>query len=237
MGHLILFKKIMKKYEAILCTLAFVFSLGCFAQRTNHASASPVTGKTTLLTDSLANNSDFVIQSYYVEERINKLFGGRIITYQVSKLDMVDTYDLGPNNTRTVIPNYVKRKPKVAPNAIEAKTTVASASASLEPVKVEITAPASISSKYVKVDVVNTYAKVIDKGYKSTDMLKKVADRLYFEGNLKEAVGYYAQLFEESPNLEVIYYYRYAQSLKAINEDEKANTLMKRFKSETLTMK
>ncbi|WP_281634470.1 hypothetical protein [Flavobacterium luteolum] len=226
----------MKKYEAILCTLAFVFSLGCFAQRTNHASASPATGKTTLLTDSLSTG-DYVIQSYYVEERINKLFGGRIITYQVSKLDMVDTYDLGPNNTRTVIPNYVKRKPKVAPNKIEAKALVASSSASLEPVKVEVTAPSTISSKFVSVNVVDTYEKVIDKGYKSIDMLKKVADRFYFEGNLSAAAGYYTQLFEEAKDLEVIYYYRYAQSLKAINENEKANTLMKRFKSETLTMK
>ena len=226
----------MKKYEAILCTLAFVFSLGCFAQRTNHASASPATGKTTLLTDSLSND-DLVIQSYYVEERINKLFGGRIITYQVSKLDMVDTYDLGPNNTRTVIPNYVKRKPKVAPNAIEAKTLVASSSVSVEPVKVEITAPAPTTSKYVTVNMVDTYEKVIDKGYKSIDMLKKVADRFYFEGNLSAAAGYYTQLFEEAKDLEVIYYYRYAQSLKAINENEKANTLMKRFKSETLSMK
>ncbi|MEN2486334.1 hypothetical protein AAYQ05_00925 [Flavobacterium sp. B11] len=226
----------MKKYEAILCTLAFVFSLGCFAQRTNHASASPATGKTTLLTDSLSTG-DYVIQSYYVEERINKLFGGRIITYQVSKLDMVDTYDLGPNNTRTVIPNYVKRKPKVAPNKIEAKALVASSSASLEPVKVEVTAPSTISSKFVSVNVVDTYEKVIDKGYKSIDMLKKVADRFYFEGNLSAAAGYYTQLFDEAKDLEVIYYYRYAQSLKAINENEKANTLMKRFKSETLTMK
>ena len=226
----------MKKYEAILCTLAFVFSLGCFAQRTNHASASPATGKTTLLTDSLSND-DLVIQSYYVEERINKLFGGRIITYQVSKLDMVDTYDLGPNNTRTVIPNYVKRKPKVAPNAIETKALVASSSVSVEPVKVEITAPAPTTSKYVTVNMVDTYEKVIDKGYKSIDMLKKVADRFYFEGNLSAAAGYYTQLFEEAKDLEVIYYYRYAQSLKAINENEKANTLMKRFKSETLSMK
>jgi hypothetical protein len=189
------------------------------------------------LTDNLANNSDYVIQSYYVEERINKLFGGRIITYQVSKLDMVDTYDLGPNNTRTVIPNYVKRKPKVAPNAIEAKTLVASSSVSVEPVKVEITAPASTTSKYVTVNMVDTYTKVVDKGYKSVDMLKKVADRFYFDGNLSAASGYYAQLFEETKDLDAIYYYRYAQSLKAINENEKANTLMKRFKSETLSMK
>ncbi|MBL0736095.1 hypothetical protein JI750_04315 [Flavobacterium sp. GN10] len=226
----------MKKYEAILCTLAFVFSLGCFAQSTNSVSASPAPGKTTLLTDSFPTD-DLVIQSYYVEERINKLFGGRIITYQVSKLDMVDTYDLGPNNTRTVIPNYVKRKPKVAPNAIETKTTVASSSAFVEPVKVEIAAPVATGSKYVTVNMVDTYEKVIDKGYKSIDMLKKVADRFYFEGNLTAAAGYYTQLFDQAKDLDVIYYYRYAQSLKAINEDEKANTLMKRFKSETLTMK
>lgn len=226
----------MKKYEAILCTLAFVFSLGCFAQSTNSASASPAPGKTTLLTDSLPTN-DMVIQSYYVEERINKLFGGRIITYQVSKLDMVDTYDLGPNNTRTVIPNYVKRNPKVAPNKIEAKTLVASANASVAPVKVEVTAPAPSTSKYITVNMVDTYEKVIDKGYKSVDMLKKVADRFYFEGNLTAAAGYYTQLFDQGKDLDVIYYYRYAQSLKAINEDEKANTLMKRFKSETLSMK
>ncbi|KAF2083050.1 hypothetical protein [Flavobacterium sharifuzzamanii] len=226
----------MKKYEAILCTLAFVFSLSCFAQSTNSASASPAPGKTTLLTDSLPTN-DMVIQSYYVEERINKLFGGRIITYQVSKLDMVDTYDLGPNNTRTVIPNYVKRKPKVAPNAIEAKTLVASSNASVAPVKLEVTAPAPSTSKYVTVNMVDTYEKVLDKGYKSIEMLKKVADRFYFEGNLTAAAGYYTQLFDQAKDLDVIYYYRYAQSLKAINEDEKANALMKRFKSETLTMK
>ena len=226
----------MKKYEAVMITLAFVFSLSCFAQRTNNASASPAPGKTTLLTDSLSTD-DLVIQSYYVEERINKLFGGRIITYQVSKLDMIDTYDLGPNNTRTVIPNYVKRKPKVAPNAIATKTMVASASASVAPVKVEITTPAPSTSKYITVNMVDTYEKVIDKGYKSIDMLKKVADRFYFEGNLTAAAGYYTKLFDETQDLDVIYYYRYAQSLKAINENEKANTLMKRFKSETLSMK
>jgi len=227
--------EIMKKYEAVIVTLAFVFSLSCFAQRTNNATASPAPGKTTLLTDSLSTD-DYVIQSYYVEERINKLFGGRIITYQVSKLDMVDTYDLGPNNTRTVIPNYVKRKPKVASNSIETKTTVASSSAPVESIKLEIPSPAPTNSKYITVNMVDTYTKVVDKGYKSIDMLKKVADRFYFEGNLSAAAGYYAQLFEETKDLEAIYYYRYAQSLKAINQNEKANALMKRFKSETLSM-
>lgn len=225
----------MKKYEAISTTLAFVFSLNCFAQRTENASDTSVKGNTVLLTDNLAD-SDLVIKSYYVEERINKLFGGRIITYEVSKLEMVDTYDLGPNNTRTIIPRYVKRKQKVITNAIPAITPVQSTVDSVVPIEVEIAASKE-KTKYVDIDLVNTYETVIGKGYKSVEMLRKVADKQYFDGNLIAAACYYAQLFELTTDLDVVYYYRYAQSLKAINESEKADALMKRFTIEILAAK
>lgn len=225
----------MKKYGAVLSTLAFVFSLHCPAQRTNTASASSAKGNTILLTDNLADKG-LVIKSYYVEERINKLFGGRIITYEVSKLDMVDTYDLGPNNTRTVIPIYAKPKQKLVPNAIPAKAPLENIKVPLEPAQTALTASVP-KSKSINIDVINTYGKVIDKGYKTIEMLRKVADRLYFEGDLVAAAGYYTQLFELTSDLEAIYFYRYAQSLKAINETEKADALMKRFKSETLVAK
>jgi hypothetical protein len=223
----------MKKYEAILCTLAFVFSLGCLAQHTENAKTT--TGNTILLTDNLSSD-EYVIKSYYVEERINKLFGGRITTYEVTKLDMVYTNDLGPNNTRTVIPRYVKRKTKALAVDMHQQAPVETVSENPEPLKVDIIAPVE-ETKYVNVDIVGTYAKVLEKGYKSSEMLRKVADRLYFEGNLTSAVTYYSQLFDLVKDPDVIYYYRYAQSLKAINETEKADLLMKRFKSETLTMK
>jgi len=225
----------MKKYEAVFGTLAFVFSLHCFAQRTDNASASSAKGNTILLTDSLSD-SDYVIKSYYVEERINKLFGGRIITYEVSKLEMVDTYDLGPNNTRTVIPRYVKRKQKTIPTPIPPTTQLQNTTAFIEVPKVEITAPAQ-KAKYIDIDLIYTYGKVVDKGYKTIDMLKKVADRHYFDGNLIEAERYYTQLFELTKDLDLVYYYRYAQALQAINETEKAASLMKRFKSEILAVK
>lgn len=225
----------MKKYEAIFTTLAFVFSLNCFAQRTENAAATSAKGNTILLTDNLVD-SDLVIKSYYVEERINKLFGGRIITYEVSKLEMVDTYDLGPNNTRTVIPRYVKRKQKVITNAIPAITPIENSTHSVPSIELEITAPAE-KAKYVAVDLINTYENVLGKGYKSVEMLRKVADKQYFDGNLNVAACYYAQLFELTTDLDVVYYYRYAQSLKALNETDKADALMKRFKSEILAVK
>lgn len=225
----------MKKHQAFLTTLLILISLNCFAQQAENAKASSAKGTTILLTDNLSSNSDYVIKSYYVEERINKLFGGRITTYEVTKLDMVYTNDLGPNNTRTVIPRYVKRKQKLT--ALEQpKVQTGNLTTTLKPVEVAITAPAK-ETKYASVDVTGTYEKVLEKGYKSPEMLQKVADRLYFEGNLNTAAGYYEQLFILVKDPDVIYYYRYAQSLKAVNQMEKADLLMKRFKSETLVAK
>ena len=223
----------MKKLEAFLSAFLIIISLNCFAQQAANAQGSSANGKTIILTDNLASNSDYVIKSYYVEERINKLFGGRITTYEVTKLDMIYTNDLGPNNTRTIIPRYVKRKQKGA-SITQPEVSIESIIASSEPVAVK--APAE-PEKYVKVDITGTYERVLEKGYKSPEMLQKVADRLYFEGNFNTAAGYYEQLFNLVKDPDVIYYYRYAQSLKAVNQIEKADLLMKRFKSETLVVK
>ena len=69
----------MKNGQALLCAFLILFSLGCFAQRMASLPAA-TSGTTVLLTDKLSSDSDYVIKSYYVEERINKLFGGRITT-------------------------------------------------------------------------------------------------------------------------------------------------------------
>jgi len=212
-----------------------IIYLNCFSQQKENTTVSTAKGQTILLTDK-QSDENLVIKSYYVEERINKLFGGRIITYEVSKLEMVDTYDLGPNNTRTVIPRYVKRKDKTIAPVESPKAKEEHLLTSLKPVEVAISAPAK-EAKYTSVDVTGTYAKVLEKGYRTPEMLQKVADRLYFEGNFNTAASYYEQLLNLVKDPDVIYYYRYAQSLKAINQLEKANALMKRFKSETLVVK
>ncbi|MBW1657570.1 hypothetical protein [Flavobacterium quisquiliarum] len=226
----------MKNLKAFLSAFLILLSLNCFAQISESAPAAATKGTTIMLTDNLASNSDYVIKSYYVEERINKLFGGRIVTYEVTKLDMVYTNDLGPNNTRTVIPRYVKKKQKGTTSLTHPETSAETSTVSVEPIKDVVTAPEN-AVNYVNVDVTSTYQKVLDKGYKTPEMLQKVADRLYFEGNLNTAAGYYEQLFILVKDPDVIYYYRYAQSLKAINQIEKADLLMKRFKSETLVAK
>ncbi|KAF2511221.1 tetratricopeptide repeat protein [Flavobacterium foetidum] len=226
----------MMKHDIVFwIPITLFFSLSCFAQLIPNTAAFPGSGNTVLLTDSLAEAEKQVITAYYVEERINKLFGGTITTYVVSKLEMIYTNDLGPNNTRTVIPKYAKPKQKIVSGVIEAQVPTAMLPELPKAEKdIKATSP-EVSSKYVDIDLVKTYEQVVDKGYKTPEMLRKVADRLYFEGNLKAAARYYQQLFENSTtDIESIYFYRYAQSLRANGENEKADKLMKRFKSKNL---
>ncbi len=216
----------MKKYAAYFTIIASVISVGSFAQ-TNYTIIDADTKKTASKFDD-KSAEDLIIDSYLVVEVINMPFGKRTTKYEVSKLDMVYTNDLGPNNTRTVTPIYKKKKVRSA-GAVSPKEVV-EANAEIQPVEVEVTAPA-YAEKFVKIDILDTYTNVLDKGYRSIDMLKKVADKSYFENDFETSAKYYGELITLDPEVETVYYYRYAESLKAINQIDKANEAMLLFES------
>lgn len=219
----------MKTYEMLFIAIVFNFSFSCFGQSKDTAPKNMIIENATVLTDN-SSKENMVIVGYYVEETINMTFGKRVTKYEVSKLDMVYTNDLGPNNTRVVTPIYRKPKVRRADLALQSKTYIDSSAIKIQPIKVEVIAPAE-DQKYVTIDVVDTYAKVLDKGYKSVEMLTKVADRAYFDGDLATAAKYYEELFVMKTDLDAMYYYRYAESLKGINEIGKANEAMLLFES------
>ena len=219
----------MKTYAVKFTTIACVFSFSCFAQRaTSNAPVIAPIANAHSQTDNKSGD-DLVLDYYHVEETINMSFGRRVTKYDVSKLDMVNTYNLGPNNIRTVTPVYRKAKVKPTEIAMLSKT-IKDTVITIKPVKVGVIPPAQ-KAKYLTVDLTKTYMKVVDKGYASADMLKKVADKHYFNGEMTEAAKFYAQLLEMAPNSEASYYYRYAQSLKETGQTEKANEMMVVFES------
>ena len=83
--------------------------------------------------------------------------------------------------------------------------------------------------KYVNINFIDTYERVLEKGYRSADMLKRVANARFFQGELATAAKWYTELFKLDENLEAECYYRYAQSLKSINQMEKSNAMMAEF--------
>lgn len=77
------------------------------------------------------------------------------------------------------------------------------------------------------IDAIKTYEKIANKGYKSEDIYKKLANSYYFNADLENAAKWYTQLFEmNSATLESEYYFRYAHSLRAIGDNKKANDIL-----------
>lgn len=83
---------------------------------------------------------------------------------------------------------------------------------------------------YAYVDAIKTYERVAEKGYKSADMFKKLGNAYYFNSELDKAVRWYGELFAmDTADLEPEYYYRYAQSLRSVDQNDKANEMLELF--------
>ena len=78
-------------------------------------------------------------------------------------------------------------------------------------------------------DAIVTYEKVAEKGYKSVELLSKLGDSYYFQSKLKEANKWYNDLFSLKKKLNSEYYFRYAQTLKAVGNYKKADEMMEKF--------
>ncbi len=82
--------------------------------------------------------------------------------------------------------------------------------------------------KYAYIDAIKIYEKVVEKGYKSPDLIKKIANAYYFNGDLQKAALWYKSLFDEPENkIEPEYYYRYAQTLKRVENYKEASYYLK----------
>jgi outer membrane protein OmpA-like peptidoglycan-associated protein/tetratricopeptide (TPR) repeat protein len=82
---------------------------------------------------------------------------------------------------------------------------------------------------YAFVSAIKTYERVAEKGYKSADMFQKLGNAYYFNGELEKAAQWYGELFAMTTELEPAYYYRYAQSLRSIGDNDKADQIMEKF--------
>lgn len=83
--------------------------------------------------------------------------------------------------------------------------------------------------KLAYIDAIATYKRLANQGYKEATMFKKLANSYYFNGKLAEAAHWYQELFNLTEDVETAVYFRYAQTLKAIQDYEKADTYLLQF--------
>ncbi|MGL2986928.1 tetratricopeptide repeat protein [Flavobacterium sp. RSSA_27] len=80
------------------------------------------------------------------------------------------------------------------------------------------------------IDPLKTYERLIDNGFTSKEMCKKLGDAYFFKNNFEEASKYYSELFKLSDKQDAEYYLRFGQSLKKIGQLEKSNEMLSKYK-------
>lgn len=87
--------------------------------------------------------------------------------------------------------------------------------------------------KFAYIDATATYERIVEKGFKSPEVLTKLANAYYFNAQYDKSARWYEELFALSNDVDAEVYYRYAQSLKAIGNYAKSDDMMKAFASKT----
>ncbi|RDI48722.1 tetratricopeptide repeat protein [Flavobacterium glaciei] len=94
-----------------------------------------------------------------------------------------------------------------------------------------------ISDKYAYVDIIKTYERIAEKGYKSEDLFKKIGDSYYSKADFDKAAEWYCELFDISNDLEPEYYYQYAKCLLFIGQVDNANKILEKLKQKSGVIK
>lgn len=80
---------------------------------------------------------------------------------------------------------------------------------------------------YDYIDAREIYLKVVENGYSSAQIFKKLGDTYYFNSNYTEAEKWYKRLFNSYPSdMEPVYYHRIAQCLKSTGDYQSSKKMM-----------
>lgn len=93
----------------------------------------------------------------------------------------------------------------------------------------KITKADKLYKEYAYSEFIKVYEGVADKGYKSIDLFKKLGDAYFFNSDYVKANKWYEELYELEGDKETVYYYRYAQTLKSVGENEKSAAYLEKF--------
>ncbi len=84
--------------------------------------------------------------------------------------------------------------------------------------------------KFAYIDARKIYLRVVEQGYDSAEIYKKLGDTYYFNDDYINASIWYGKLINKYPDdAELEYYYRAAQSYKSIDKYEESDELMETY--------
>lgn len=85
---------------------------------------------------------------------------------------------------------------------------------------------------YAYTSAINSYEKLVDKGYSQEQIFKNLGNANYLNANYQEATKWYEQLFQlENTSIDPEFMYRYAQTLKSLEKYKESDAWMQKFKA------
>jgi tetratricopeptide (TPR) repeat protein len=225
----------MTNYISIYTIILCVFSLNCYAQKNKVKLGNKKIENLQITTNIRPKMVLKTVKSYHVEENINMKFGGYTITYNVSDSSLVNTNDLGPNNTR-VVTEHLTREVQLTDSSTE--TITDTLKSTLPPSNLEVSDSSNKNDipnssnkngNSISIHMIKIYERVAEKGYKSKDIFQQLGNVSYYNKEMDKAARWYDELFALTSDLEPEYYYRYANSLKAIGQNDKAKEILEKF--------
>ena len=99
--------------------------------------------------------------------------------------------------------------------------------------KAKIVAADKKYNSYAYIDAIQTYERLAEKGYQSVEMFEKLGNAYYFNSDFEKAAQSYEKLYQLQSELAPEYFYRYAQSLKAIGKEKEAATILAKFENKS----
>jgi len=83
--------------------------------------------------------------------------------------------------------------------------------------------------KFAYIRTSEVLLRLAEKGYESVELFQKLGNSFYFNNKMPEASKWYGKLVNMDEEIDPEYYYRYAQSLKSIEDYENSNIWMQKF--------
>lgn len=83
--------------------------------------------------------------------------------------------------------------------------------------------------EYAYADAIKVYETLVTAETSDQGVIQRLANSYYFNGELKNALKWYEQLFVINENQDAEYLYRYAQSLKSAGDYRKSDEILQKF--------
>lgn len=177
------------------------------------------------------DKEETIVETTIKSNTLKKIDGSNTLSIADS-LKKTNTADLQLENTITIAPSLSqKEQQNKTPINLNSSNLVQNST------KLSFTDTPKKAPESSYVDIIKTYEGVVEKGFETLDILKKLANSFFFNNELEKAEKYYTKLFFKTTDLEPEYYYRYSVALKSIGQTQKADEFLKKFKQLSITTK